>query len=59
MEVVLSKVQDEAEQKAFQKGQDDFRANKDRGRGNPYPLVSPYHALWEQGWDPERKVSYH
>jgi hypothetical protein len=53
----LSEKHREAERKAFQKGQDDFRANKDRD-SNPYPPVSPYYAFWEQGWQAEYDVSY-
>ena len=47
---MTSKKQSAAEQKAFERGQQDFREGKSV---NPYPADAPYHALWEQGYESE------
>jgi phosphatidylethanolamine-binding protein (PEBP) family uncharacterized protein len=49
----MSQKQDEAEQKAFRKGQDDWRENK---FDNPYPPTSTYHDFWQQGQDAEDTI---
>jgi hypothetical protein len=49
----MSDKQDEANQRAFRKGQDAWRDNKDIERDNPYPPDSPYHKFWRQGWEQE------
>lgn len=54
---MTSRKQREANDKAFQKGQQDFRNGKSRDE-NFYPPNTGYADLWEQGWDQERKASY-
>ncbi|GGB29441.1 hypothetical protein [Allosediminivita pacifica] len=49
----MTEKQREAEQKAFERGQEDWRANR---YDNPYPAQSPYHDLWQQGQDKERET---
>lgn len=50
---MASKKQDDAHQKAFERGQQDFRDGKSI---NPYPLESPYYGFWDQGYESEREV---
>ena len=50
---MISKKQDDANQKAFQRGQESFR---DGNFDNPYPIESPYHVFWEQGYESERNI---
>jgi hypothetical protein len=52
----MSKKQDDANQKAFERGQADWRNGKDLNRDNPYPLDSTYHHFWEQGWEAEDSI---
>jgi hypothetical protein len=47
-----------AHQKAFQRGQDDWRNSKPGEGGNPYPPQSPDHGFWQQGWEAERDVHH-
>jgi hypothetical protein len=44
-----------ANQKAFERGQQDFRDGK--VRDNPYPPISPDHPYWEQGYETERDLN--
>ena len=44
-----------AKQKAFEQGQQAFREGKFE---NPFPPESPYHDLFEQGVESERKVHF-
>ncbi len=53
----MSEGQDKAKQKAFERGQSDWREGKPPA-GNPYPPQSPYYILWEQGWHSEHDVHY-
>ena len=52
----MSDKQDRANQRAFEKGQEAWRDNKDIDRDNPYPPDLPYHDLWRQGWEQEADI---
>lgn len=52
----MSKAKTDANQKAFENGQEAWRDNKDIDRDNPYPPASPYHDYWRQGWEQEREI---
>ena len=54
----MSDKQEQANQRAFQSGQEAWRDNKDIDRDNPYPPKSPYHDLWRQGWECENDIQY-
>jgi|HubBroStandDraft_6_1064221.scaffolds.fasta_scaffold1669834_2 hypothetical protein len=54
----MSKKGEEAHQRAFQRGQDDWRGNKGLDRDNPYPTQSPDHDYWRQGWEAERDIQH-
>jgi len=53
MELSVSEKQDRALQRAFERGQQDWRDGNER---NPYPLESPYRDYWEQGWEAEKEI---
>lgn len=50
---MTSEKQRQARQKAFERGQQDWRDNQ---HTNPYPHKSPDHELWQQGYDKERET---
>lgn len=52
-EKAMSDKQREANQKAFERGQEDWRNNV---HANPYPPESPYFELWEQGQRSEEEL---
>jgi hypothetical protein len=45
--------QERARQRAFERGQSDWREGK---QTNPYPPMSPDHDVWEQGQESERDI---
>jgi len=51
--MMASKKQNDANQKAFERGQQDFR---DGNSNNPYSVESTYHGVWEQGYESEREI---
>ena len=54
----MSKAQSDANQRAFEKGQSDWRTGKDYHGDNPYPPGSSYHQYWQQGWEEENKIHH-
>ncbi len=50
---MTSEAQHRAEQKAFERGQEDWRSGQ---HTNPYPPQSPYYDMWEQGRAKERET---
>jgi hypothetical protein len=54
----MSKKSEEAANQAFQRGQAAWRDNKHPDRDNPYPVASPYHDSWRQGWEAERDIQH-
>ncbi len=51
----MSEKQEAANQRAFEKGQSDWREGK-AFQENYYPPSSPYSHLWEQGWQAEHDI---
>ncbi len=49
----MSNKQQQTNSAVFQRGQQAFREGNDK---NPYPTESPYHTIWEQGYDSERDI---
>lgn len=52
----MSNKQKAAIQKAFERGQEAWRAGMGRDNDNPFPPEAPYHECWRQGWDQEQAL---
>ncbi len=51
----MSKAQDDASHKAYVVGRNAYLHDPQHGRdANPYPIQSPYHEAFEQGFGDER-----